>query len=389
MKKISLQENRGDCGYACLKNLLIHYHKNNDFSNLYDGYKENISFQELKEIGEKYNLELQGVDFEEKELLFNNSYSICQIEIAKKSHFIVFCYEKKGKVTIIDPNYGKTIVTKEWFLNVFTGKALIYVDHQIISYKNKYKLMNILYPVLYVSSLIIDYGLVYLLSFLMKNDNYVALSLITIFGLLVSVIGKTLIIKASYIYLDKKVKNLLEKNNELTNEELNSLLLLKEVIVKRYYNSINSFAIILFSIILLVENEVLNLALIIIIGAIIVLTNLFKNKIRINQEYMMQIDEMNLYTHSNETISIFDSINKRINSLIVTKSIFIVSLYLLAISFCFLVNYFNQYYSLTYILFTSGLFILFIDRFNLIFSTYQKNGNDFTKIKSMFVRIDK
>lgn len=389
MKKIILQENRGDCGYACIKNLLVHYHKNNDFCNLYDDYKENTSFQELKDIGEKYNLELQGVEFEEKELVFNNSYSICQINIASKSHFVVFCYEKKGRITLIDPNYGKTIVSKEWFLEAFTGKALIYVDHQIITYKNKIKLMNPLYSVLYVASLIVDYGLVYLLSFLMKNDNYIALLSITLIGLLVSIVGKTLIIKASYLFLDKKINIILENNKDLTNEEMTLILSIKEIVVRKYFNFINSIAIIIFSIILLVENEILNISLIIFILLAIILVNFIKNKLKIDHEYLINIDEMNLYNQREDRITIFNSISKKINSLIVVKSIFIVSLYIISILFCFLINYYNQYYSLTFILFTSGLFILFIDRLNIILSSFSKTQNDFTRIKSLFVRLSK
>ena len=56
--------------------------------------------EESTEYNDELPVNLQNkykINTQEKELVFNNSYSICQINIASKSHFVVFCYEKKDR----------------------------------------------------------------------------------------------------------------------------------------------------------------------------------------------------------------------------------------------------------------------------------------------------
>lgn len=386
MKKVCLQENEGDCGYAALKNILIHYHRNNDFALLKEEYKENMSFLEIKDIGEKYNLELQGVLFEEKEKVYNNTYSICQMKINEKMHFIVFCYEKKGNVKIIDPQYGETTVKSEWFIEHFTGNALIYVEHQKIEFKRKCQMINPLFVILYISSLLIDYGLVYLLSFLMKNDNYLVLLLITVLGLTISIVGKALLIKASYIDCDKKYERIISSDIKMTREERKIILLAKQSIVNRVFSLINSIAILLFCIIILISNEILNIILLVLLSLLIVVPSIIKKMWFVDEEYILLLKEGSVINNIDNASEEFSLLNKMINKIITKRTIRLVILYVLSITFCFLTNYFNNYYSLTYIMFNSGIFIVFIDRLSSINKDYDKTNNEYNRMKSIFNR---
>lgn len=389
MNEICLQEGEFDCGYSCLKSLLIHYHHNRDFNLLNDGYKEKMSLYDIKELGKKYNLDLEGVELESKELIFDYTYCICQMNLNGVSHFIVLCEVRKNKVKIIDPTYGTTIVTKEWFLSHFTGYSLIYKSHQKISFKKSFNLGFISYLLLYSFTLLIDYAFVYLLSYLLKNEGYFWLLLLTLLGLSISFGGKVLVINANYKFIDKKVLELIKKDHKITKYELNNLLSLKPGVVSLYYNSINLIAVIIFITVLLIENSVLNVLLILGIILFYLVYDLINKKYHIDFKYLLIYEENNLFNEKEKIkVDNFSFINRTINKLVRTKTFYVVILNVVSVFYCFMINYFNKLNSLAYILFSSCLFFVLIDRFNVFFEGYTSKSNEFNKYKNTFCRLN-
>ena len=90
MKHICLQENNYDCGLACIKMMLAHYHNNKEYISLNkDKINARYSLLELKKYAERYNLFLEGGKFDNKEDLFNYPNSMIQIEYLDLSHFVI------------------------------------------------------------------------------------------------------------------------------------------------------------------------------------------------------------------------------------------------------------------------------------------------------------
>ena len=144
MKHICLQENNYDCGLACIKMMLAHYHKNKEFIKL---NKEKVnarySLLELKRYAEKYNLFLEGGKFDNKEELFNYPNSMIQIEYLNLSHFVIFLKKTKRYVYLIDPTIGKIRLDVSYFLSIFTG-IIMYVK-EVKPYQLKKEKKNIDY----------------------------------------------------------------------------------------------------------------------------------------------------------------------------------------------------------------------------------------------------
>ena len=340
-----------------------------------------------KKFGDKYNLSLEGVEFKDKEEVFKYPFSIVEINVNSKTHFVIFEKIKKNKVKILDPSYGETIVTKDWFLERFMGVSLIYKESKKCDFKVKFKAYSLPSIIIYISSLFVDYGLLYLLSFVLKDDHFMLEALLATLGILISFIAKELIIKNNYRLIDKMVKPIL--SDSISKNEIKELLSFKSYLVKYIYNLINSMALVLFALLILLKSDILNIILILIVfGGIIINYFIEKNQMT-DKKYELAILEDSLL--SNETKldeNNYNFIAKTIDSIINKNTLFIVIMSSVSFVYLFLINYFNQYNSLSFLLFYFGVYLLLISKFSSIINETSENANNFRKITSIIYRLN-
>ena len=214
MKHICLQENNYDCGLACIKMMLAHYHNNKEYISLNkDKINARYSLLELKRYAERYNLFLEGGKFDNKEDLFNYPNSMIQIEYLDLSHFVIFVKKTKNYVYLIDPTIGRIRLKTDCFISVFTGVILYYKDVKPFELiKEKKDLFHLKYLLFYVTFLILDFGLLFLISYLGNDDKFLFHNFLVILCLIILIISKINVINKHLKSIDENIyKNLINK----------------------------------------------------------------------------------------------------------------------------------------------------------------------------------
>ena len=114
-----------DCGFACLKMLLSHFHKSFDYIFLKNPkIKGRYSMFELMSYGNTYGINLKGYGIEPYSL---SKCKLPLIALTKENnceHYVIIDKIKKGKIHITDPKRGKYITTCDEFGLIFQNRIL-------------------------------------------------------------------------------------------------------------------------------------------------------------------------------------------------------------------------------------------------------------------------
>lgn len=366
MKYIHLQEVDYDCGLSCIKMMLAHYHRNKRLLNLdKEIINSRYSFYSLKLYAQKYNLELEGIDFTEKELIFNYPCSTCQVNNYDLSHFIIF-EKKKGKyVYLIDPTIGRIRMLVDEFLNVFTGKALIKKD--VIPLKltiKKEKNENLNYLLVYITFLVLDFGLLIIISYLGNYSKYIFHSILIILALLLSIICKLKLLNRHQDKIDKNIKKILESGIKLKPSINRGLLSYKMYIVKHLYGVINNVFIIFFISLILLVNGLYNAIIIIVLFSfsyLISSINLVKENTLVYK--INQLENRFISTGSCEVYNDLLVSSKRIQS---NNSLIMIIYQSIIIFGITIINNLTKINSFEFIVFNTIYYLLLFSKFNYI-----------------------
>ena len=99
-----------DCGYACLKMMLAHIHKDKNYLFLpFHEKNQTISYQQMSEIALKYNVEVVGFRVEDEEEIKNNKIFPLIVSLKQESeskHAVMITGIKWNRVQISDPAKG-------------------------------------------------------------------------------------------------------------------------------------------------------------------------------------------------------------------------------------------------------------------------------------------
>lgn len=117
-----------DCGFACLKMLIATRYESQDALFIkQDENKGVYSFQDLKELGSEYGIELFGVSVENKNNIRSLKFPFIAL-IKKKNgaaHYVFVKKIKLGDIYYSDPDEGDCFTSVKKFIGIWTGKALI------------------------------------------------------------------------------------------------------------------------------------------------------------------------------------------------------------------------------------------------------------------------
>ncbi len=205
------QIDKSDCGFACLKIILAHFHRCSGFLFIDNKYRK-MNFFEIKNELEKNYISCLGIKINNLSLLKKRKFLIVQIKENETFHFVIFIKQVFKYVIIFDPKIGKRILKLNYFGKIFTCN-LIMVKRKIRKVKIKAPhFIEFPFLVSYLSSICIDFGFIYLLTYFVnsrKNSNLLVLISIAIllnFGfkiIILFVYNKKLDNK----YLDELIKN--------------------------------------------------------------------------------------------------------------------------------------------------------------------------------------
>ena len=384
MKHICLQENNYDCGLACIKMMLAHYHKNKEFIKL---NKEKVnarySLLELKRYAEKYNLFLEGGKFDNKEELFNYPNSMIQIEYLNLSHFVIFLKKTKRYVYLIDPTIGKIRLDVSYFLSIFTG-IIMYVK-EVKPYhlkKEKNNIAYLKYLIVYTTYLILDFGLLCLISVLGDDSKYLFHNFLVILCLIILIICKINLINKHNKAIDGNICRFFESDRKLNVSTKQGLLKYKLYTIKYQYGFINTIFVIIFISFILLINGWYNLFIEILIGIIIFFLSkigMIKNNSQINK---INILENQFYKDGD--VESYKMLIKESSNYSKNQSFLVVSSQFIIISIGIILNNVLEVNSFQFILFNSFYFLVLISKFNYLFKDHIKTKLEYQKYASTY-----
>ncbi len=227
------QIDKSDCGVACLKILLSYFHHCKGFLFIDSNYRK-MNLLEIKKELEKYSLSCDGVKFTDLSLLKKKRYLIAQIKENDLFHFVVFIKQLSNFVIIFDPKVGKRILKFKYFEKIFTGNSIM-VNKRLKKVKIKTPhLIEYRYLVSYLSSICLDFGLAYLLTYFINSSINNSLLILVFFSALLNFIFKIVILFAYNKRLDSLYLNELIKKRICIDEieNVNSLKINKINICK-------------------------------------------------------------------------------------------------------------------------------------------------------------
>lgn len=118
-----------DCGYACIKMLLAVIHKDNNY--LYLPFHEKnqpFSYQQLREIALKYNVELVGFKVEDAEEIKKNKVFPLIVSLNQETenkHAVMITGIKWNRIQISDPGKGTYSLSFKKFFNLWDKTGLL------------------------------------------------------------------------------------------------------------------------------------------------------------------------------------------------------------------------------------------------------------------------
>ncbi len=394
MEYICLQENEFDCGYACLKMCLSYAYKDSKYLNLERNYTKNsYSFTDLKKIASKYDMELKGVEFSKKEELFRHTNAIIQLNDNNISHFVLFVKTYKNYVIVNDPNFGQIKLEKNEFLTLFTGYALIIERCCKKKIDVKRRLLNKNYIIIYLTFLILDFGLIYLFSYISSNSENKSIWLTLTVAILIcfSCFSKGYILLGQNKYYDKEVNEILEvalkKNIKLSSNEMTLILTLKGKIIHYVYGTLNDLFVLIFISSILISNGLIHIFIIL---GIIISTYALKRMLLLDdttKKYELTKLEnrfINFDTSFN-LVSIYKKLNQVGNRYIIEEGIQSYLYYLLIAIVVIVMNYISDINSFVYVSLFIGYYLIFMDRFKHLLTLGYSTRLEYNKLRNFYL----
>jgi len=143
-KLIVLQDGNKECGSACLLSIIKFYDGDISVSKLVEmtnTTKEGTNFLNIKNTALKLGLTAEGYKVDDFNKLYEvNAPFIVQLVDNNYTHFVVVYKIKNNKLIIMDPAKGKVILSKEEFVNKWTGYIMTFTPYKklLIFKKEKY-----------------------------------------------------------------------------------------------------------------------------------------------------------------------------------------------------------------------------------------------------------
>ena len=378
MKHICLQENDYDCGLACIKMMLSHYHKNKHFLDLdKEIVNRKYSMYDLKKYAASYNLILDGVNFEEKDKVYQYQNSIVLINYGDINHFVIFEKKKRGYIYLIDPNIGKIKLKEDEFLTYFTGFSLI--KREIKEFKLERKKIDITqfnYILIYITFLILDFGLLYLISYLGNDQKYLFHQFLIIISLVLLLLSKIKTINNHMNYLDTNICKILN-NSKLNTKEKKGLLSLKLYTLKSIYGLVNSVFIISFVSFILILNGWYNALLIL---ALFILSYLHSSFSLIKDNSLnFKLNLLEYKFFKNSDAKSYGELMKESKKIQKSRTSVTVIYQLIVILSVTILNNITQINSFQFMVFNVIYYFVLLSRINYIFKENKQNFLEYRK----------
>ena len=378
MKHICLQENDYDCGLACIKMMLSHYHKNKHFLDLdKEIVNRKYSMYDLKKYAASYNLILDGVNFEEKDKVYQYQNSIVLINYGDINHFVIFEKKKRGYIYLIDPNIGKIKLKEDEFLTYFTGFSLI--KREIKEFKLERKKIDITqfnYILIYITFLILDFGLLYLISYLGNDQKYLFHQFLIIISLVLLLLSKIKTINNHMNYLDTNICKILN-NSKLNTKEKKGLLSLKLYTLKSIYGLVNSVFIISFVSFILILNGWYNALLIL---ALFILSYLHSSFSLIKDNSLnFKLNLLEYKFFKNSDAKSYEELMKESKKIQKSRTSVTVIYQLIVILSVTILNNITQINSFQFMVFNVIYYFVLLSRINYIFKENKQNFLEYRK----------
>lgn len=176
-KLIVLQEGNKDCGVCCLLSIIRYYNGNISLNKLMEmtkTTKNGTTFYNLSEAASKIGMASKAYYVDD----FNNIsvYScpfISQVIRNGYTHFVVVYKISKDKLLIMDPALGSLYMSREKFLNIWTGYIMMFEKVKILpNYKDEKYINKLLYGLILNNKKIIVNCLLLTLMFCFLTLGY-------------------------------------------------------------------------------------------------------------------------------------------------------------------------------------------------------------------------
>jgi predicted double-glycine peptidase len=363
MRNFILQSGEYDCGFACLKMLLSTLHHNEKYLYLTETKKEAYSMLDLKNIALEYGLKLKGVQVESLVELKN---SICLLSINGINHYVLVKKITKAKIIFYDPSYGKKILSKSEFENLFTGYSLVPEKVEEHTLTKNTNIVPFWYFFGYVMSLLIDFGFMYLFSYFVKVETNQYLTIISVCGVLINFMFKILI----SLLASRKIENkyLLKRINDLNEEQIKRIILFKKDYLHFYFSLINYFCVFIFGISILLINGFYSIFFIAFTIICLIFRFMVINKILESKNTLGENIEKTMFNNSKRRELYLKGRKNAENYAFYYYLVPFVYIFIIALSLS-ITNQIFHYYSFNYYLFYIGFYF-----------TMYECGNNFLKI---------
>lgn len=176
-KLVVLQEGNKDCGVCCLLSIIRYYNGNISLNKLMEmtkTTKNGTTFYNLSEVASKIGMASKAYYVDD----FNNIsvYScpfISQVIRNGYTHFVVVYKISKDKLLIMDPALGSLYMSREKFLNIWTGYIMMFEKVKILpNYKDEKYINKLLYGLILNNKKIIVNCLLLTLMFCFLTIGY-------------------------------------------------------------------------------------------------------------------------------------------------------------------------------------------------------------------------
>lgn len=176
-KLVVLQEGNKDCGVCCLLSIIRYYNGNislNKLKEMTKTTKNGTTFYNLSEAASKIGMASKAYYVDD----FNNIsvYScpfISQVIRNGYTHFVVVYKISKDKLLIMDPALGSLYMSREKFLNIWTGYIMMFEKVKILpNYKDEKYINKLLYGLILNNKKIIVNCLLLTLMFCFLTIGY-------------------------------------------------------------------------------------------------------------------------------------------------------------------------------------------------------------------------
>ena len=384
MKHICLQENDYDCGLACIKMMLAHYHKNKKLLNLdKEIVNARYSLYQLKLYAEKYNLLTEGIEFEKKDKLFSFENSLIEICIKNKNHFTIF-EKKKGKyVYLVDPTIGRIKLKEDEFFEIFTGYALIKKEVIPLDKIKEFRVSNNLnFIIIYITFLVLDFGLLTLMSYLQNDSKYLFHQFLIILALVLLLLSKISLINRHINSIDNTIKNILNSSKKLSSSTKKGLLYYKVYLIKNVYGRINNIFICAFIALILLVNNLISLPIMILLALFAYVIT--KNSIISNNTITFKLNIIEKEFLEEGRNEVYDTLISTSKSIQNNKSMVVVINQLIIMMIVTILNNLSEVNSFQFVLFHLFYYYMFLNKVTGFFKDDMINNLQFRKYASTF-----